>query len=79
VRLFGVSAYDPGIYAVVGLATAVAATLACAVPRLLGVDRGSWSSAADGMSRSDVKTACLFNIERGTVERSRILPVQSVS
>jgi putative ABC transport system permease protein len=31
-RLFGVSAYDPGIYAVVGLATALAATLACAVP-----------------------------------------------
>jgi putative ABC transport system permease protein len=31
-RLFGVSAYDPGTYAVVGLATAVAAMLACAVP-----------------------------------------------
>jgi putative ABC transport system permease protein len=31
-RLFGVSAYDPGIYAVVGLATAVGAMLACAIP-----------------------------------------------
>jgi putative ABC transport system permease protein len=42
-RLFGVSAYDPGTYAAVGLATAVVATLACAVPacRAAKVDPGT--------------------------------------
>jgi putative ABC transport system permease protein len=42
-RLFGVSAYDPGTYAAVGLATAVAAMFACAVPayRASMVDPGT--------------------------------------
>jgi predicted permease len=42
-RLFGVSAYDPVTYAAVGLATAVAAMLACAVPayRASMVDPGT--------------------------------------
>jgi putative ABC transport system permease protein len=42
-RLFGVSAYDPGTYAAVGLATAVAALLACAIPvcRASMVDAGT--------------------------------------
>ncbi len=42
-RLFGVSPYDPVTYAAVGLATAVAATLACAFPacRASAVDPGT--------------------------------------